>query len=100
MTTRKWVAVPEERLKAWASDATAWHAKEMLQARPRLAESEAREMFEAVISAPPYEHMCERFAQDEARYAWPGQYKRNETQIAWNVCLDVLRDLGVLDKPE
>ena len=39
-----------------------------------------RRHFEAFISAPPFDHMCDRYRPDSAR---PGQYKRYETQIAW-----------------
>lgn len=50
--------------------------------------------FEKIIGAPPYEYMCDR-AGGEA--AWPGQYKRYETQLAWNMwhsatqrCIDII----------
>ena len=42
----------------------------------------SRKQFEAWISAPPYEHMCDRNHDDLS--AWLGQYKRYETQIAWD----------------
>ena len=44
--------------------------------------STIRQEFEATISAPPYEHMCDR---NSAASAWPGQYKRYETQLAWEM---------------
>ena len=40
----------------------------------------SRKQFEAWISAPPYEHMCDRNSDSSA---WPGKYKRYETRIAW-----------------
>lgn len=42
-----------------------------------------RERFEAWISAPPFEHMCDRRPMDERVTCWPGQYKRYETELAW-----------------
>lgn len=36
--------------------------------------------FEAWISAPPFEHMCDKNGECSA---WPGTYKRYETEIAW-----------------
>lgn len=41
---------------------------------------EVRTAFEAWISAPPFEHMCDRNGEDSA---WPGTYKRYETELAW-----------------
>lgn len=40
----------------------------------------SREAFEQWISAPPYERTCERSGPEAA---WPGQYLRYETQLAW-----------------
>ncbi len=45
---------------------------------------ELRADFEKFIGAPPYEHMCDRAGQEAA---WPGQYKRYETQLAWQAWL-------------
>lgn len=36
--------------------------------------------FEAWISNPPYERMCDRGSPGSA---WPRQYKNYETQLAW-----------------
>lgn len=41
---------------------------------------DARKRFEAWISSKPYEHMCDMVSECSA---WPGQYKRYETQLAW-----------------
>lgn len=40
----------------------------------------SRKDFEAWISNPPYERMCDRGSPGSA---WPGQYKNYETQLAW-----------------
>lgn len=42
--------------------------------------NEIRQQFENWIGAPPYEHMCNRYGGDAA---WPGSYKRYETDLAW-----------------
>lgn len=39
--------------------------------------------FEALISAPPYDHNCERWPDDRAAAPWPGQYRRYKTELAW-----------------
>lgn len=39
-----------------------------------------RSEFEKWISAPPFEHMCDRNGEGSA---WPGAYKRYETELAW-----------------
>lgn len=39
-----------------------------------------RKQFEAWISSPPFEHMCDRNSENSA---WPGAYKRYETELAW-----------------
>lgn len=43
-------------------------------------EASVREQFEAWIKAPPFEHLCDRKGSESA---WPGNYKRYETQLAW-----------------
>lgn len=53
--------------------------------------AECRAEFERVISRPPYEHMCDRNSDNSA---WPGQYKRYETQLAWDLwqaCWNLLK---------
>jgi hypothetical protein len=39
-----------------------------------------RDEFESWISLPPFEHMCDR---NSNKSAWPGAYKRYETELAW-----------------
>jgi hypothetical protein len=39
-----------------------------------------RDEFESWISLPPVEHMCDR---NSGKSAWPGAYKRYETELAW-----------------
>lgn len=62
----------------------------------------SRAQFEAWISAPPYEHMCDRNSDSSP---WPGQYKRYETQLAWEAwqksaqqereaCIEDVRTVG------
>lgn len=41
-----------------------------------------REKFEKWISAPPYEKDIKRFP-DEATHSWPGQYREDDVQLAW-----------------
>lgn len=43
----------------------------------------ARLAFEVWISAPPYEHEVLRYPMDEVNYAWPGQYRNNSVELAW-----------------
>lgn len=47
----------------------------------RLVGPDERTAFERWISAPPFEHMCDRFPTDTG--AWPGRYRRYETELAW-----------------
>ncbi|WP_420465558.1 hypothetical protein [Panacagrimonas sp.] len=58
-----------------------------------MGEEELRAEFEAIISGPPYEHMCDRRG---AKSAWPGHYKRYETQLAFDVALDLARAKGIV----
>ena len=44
---------------------------------------EQRKLFERWIMNPPYEHMCDRHSDDHTS-SWTGQYKRYETQLAWD----------------
>lgn len=53
-----------------------------------------RAIFERWIGGPPYEHLCDRFGPESA---WPGLYKRYETQLAWEAwgeatqrCIDII----------
>lgn len=39
-----------------------------------------RKEFELWISAPPFEHMCDKLSENSA---WTGRYKRYETELAW-----------------
>lgn len=43
-------------------------------------ENAERVAFERWISSPPFEHMCDRNSETSA---WPGAYKRYETELAW-----------------
>lgn len=47
-------------------------------------EAAERREFERIIGAPPYEHMCDTNGRSSA---WLGQYKRYETQLAWELWL-------------
>ena len=52
--------------------------------------------FEKFIGAPPYEHMCGMAGQEAA---WPGQYKRFETQLAWEMwCAATERCLAIVGR--
>ena len=42
-----------------------------------------RQAFEKWIGGLPYERDLGRWPMDESQYAWPGQYKDIEVQIAW-----------------
>ena len=42
-----------------------------------------RQSFEEWISAPPYEREVLRYPDDETQFAWPGQYRNNAVQLAW-----------------
>lgn len=42
--------------------------------------NDERKAFEAWISQPPYEHMCDRRGNESA---WPGSYKNYATEMAW-----------------
>lgn len=42
-----------------------------------------RRAFEDWIGGPPYERDIARWHNDEAKCQWPGQYKDNTVQIAW-----------------
>ena len=42
-----------------------------------------RSSFEKWITAPPFEKDVSRFGLDQERYAWPGQYRSYEVQLAW-----------------
>lgn len=42
-----------------------------------------REEFERMVSGPPYEKDISRWPDDSAKYAWFGQYKELDVQLAW-----------------
>lgn len=42
-----------------------------------------REAFESWISSPPFERSVDRWPADESKFAWPGQYRVYEVQLAW-----------------
>ena len=46
----------------------------------KMEEEFEREIFEKWIGSPPFEHSCERNSESSA---WPGSYKRYETELAW-----------------
>lgn len=47
------------------------------------AEDQCRAEFEAHISGPPFERDTSRFPNDERRYAWPGNYRDINVDLAW-----------------
>lgn len=47
-----------------------------------MSDDKLRERFEALIASSPYERPITRWDFSEKR-AWPGQYKHNDVQIAW-----------------
>lgn len=48
-----------------------------------LAHCSARDRFEAWITAPPFEKDIARSPHDQTKFAWPGQYRSYEVQLAW-----------------
>lgn len=52
---------------------------------PQAAPSEAdeRQRFEAWISGPPYERDPLRYPDDATKYAWPGNYRSLDIDLAW-----------------
>ena len=57
-----------------------------------LDEAAERERFERIAKAPPFEWECARFSDSPDDAAWPGQYRRDETQAAWEFWLAAKRD--------
>jgi hypothetical protein len=51
---------------------------------PEEYKSICRDRFEQWISSPPYERSIARYPDDPSRYAWPGNYKEIEIDLAWN----------------
>ena len=49
-----------------------------------------RETFEEIISASPYEMSVARIPDDPRHFAWPGNYRNLEVQLAWDVLCDVV----------
>ena len=47
-----------------------------------MTDDKTRAEFEELIKSSPFEHMCDRNGDNSA---WPGHYKRYETQLAWDV---------------
>ena len=47
-----------------------------------MTDNKTRAEFEELIKSSPFEHMCDRNGDNSA---WPGHYKRYETQLAWDV---------------
>lgn len=54
--------------------------KEIEKLENKMEEEFEREIFEKWIGSPPFEHSCERNSESSA---WPGSYKRYETELAW-----------------
>ena len=48
-----------------------------------MTDQEHRRRFESWITAPPYERTKARFPDYIGKTAWPGQYRDNTVQIAW-----------------
>lgn len=48
-----------------------------------MSEDENRRAFEKWISSSPYELEVSRFPDNEALAAWPGLYRHNTVQLAW-----------------
>lgn len=59
------------------------------------AEQNLRDEFEKWISGPPFERSIERWPDDPAKYAWPGNYKSMAVDLAWHAWHDS-RELSVL----
>jgi hypothetical protein len=53
-------------------------ASEMTEAQERIA-------FEAEIGGPPFEKSVDRYPDDHQRFAWPGNYRDIEVDLAWNI---------------
>jgi hypothetical protein len=47
-------------------------------------EDKERAAFEARVSSPPFEYCINRFPDDETKTAWPGQYRSEAVQLAWD----------------
>lgn len=47
-------------------------------------EDKERAAFEARVSSPPFECCINRFPDDETKTAWPGQYRSEAVQLAWD----------------
>lgn len=52
----------------------------------------SREKFEKIVSSPPFELCTERWPNDPAKYAWPGNYKHYNLQLAYDVCMDYSKE--------
>ena len=42
-----------------------------------------REEFEKWISSPPFERSVDRYPEDAEKFAWPGNYKDLDVDLAW-----------------
>lgn len=53
-----------------------------------------RQLFEKIISAPPFEKSVERWEDNPGKRAWPGNYKDYPVQLAYEVCQDYAEATG------
>jgi hypothetical protein len=49
----------------------------------RSSELVRRRAFEAWITSAPYERSAARYPENELVSSWPGQYRDNTVQVAW-----------------
>ena len=42
-----------------------------------------RQQFEKWITSAPFEKSIARFPDDETRFAWPGNYRELDVELAW-----------------
>ena len=62
-----------------------------------MGDDKTRAEFEELIKSSPFEHMCDRNGDNSA---WPGHYKRYETQLAWDVWQAAKERYGQRGVPE
>jgi hypothetical protein len=60
-----------------------WRANKLEAVFGARGEAAERAMFEAFITRPPFEREVQRYPMDEEQYAWPGQYRDIDVEMAW-----------------
>jgi hypothetical protein len=66
--------------------------------RWKMSDHPQRKQFESWITSPPFEKDISRFLNDPIKYAWPGNYRDLEVELAWEAWQEASKNREMLEE--